>query len=79
MSRVRLSISGMSCEACVRALETALRAVAGVQSAHVEVGRAEVATDPSLVGLPELVRAVHSAGYELSGYEKLSAASPETA
>lgn len=79
MNRVRLSISGMSCEACVRALEAALRAAAGVQAAQVTVGSAEVAIDPSRGGLPELIEAVRSAGFELRGYQKLAAAPPDMA
>ncbi len=79
MNRVRLSISGMSCTACVRALEATLREAAGVRSAQVTVGSAEVAIDPSQGGLPELIEAVRSAGFELRGYEKLAAAPPDTA
>ena len=62
---LRLAIAGMSCAGCVAAVETALRAVAGVTEANVNLvertaqvtGAAQVAT---------LLAAVREAGYEAS-------------
>lgn len=62
---IELSIRGVSCGACVRHVGAALRGVAGVRSAEVDLGRgcatvlAETATTTEA-----LVRAVADAGYE---------------
>lgn len=62
---VELTISGMSCGSCVRHVTEALRGVAGVTDATVDLkgGRATVACDVSLPST-ELVDVVEEAGYE---------------
>lgn len=61
-----LQVQGMTCSSCSSAVEAALRAVAGVQSAAVNLisGVAEVAFDPAIVGPRHLVEAVQGAGFE---------------
>ncbi|MBS1963104.1 MAG: copper-translocating P-type ATPase [Bdellovibrionales bacterium] len=62
---VRLSIEGMTCASCVNHVESALKRVAGVKSAAVNL-----ATEKATISVAEgvesesLVRAVESAGYE---------------
>jgi Cu+-exporting ATPase len=61
-----LAIRGMSCAACVRRVEQALRSVPGVVDASVNLalGRAEVHFLDGAVELADLVAAVRRAGYE---------------
>jgi copper chaperone len=64
MSRLTLSIDGMSCDHCVRAVRKALESVPGVTVEEVTVGRAVVkATEPSAVG--RLKAAIEDEGYQV--------------
>ena len=64
-TRAVLAISGMSCAACVTRLERVLGRRPGVVSAVVSLTaeRAEVAFDPAVIGLVDLVAAVEGAGF----------------
>jgi len=60
-----VSISGMSCVHCVRAVFTALSGVEGIDRAEVAIGRAVIEHDGSVT--PEQIRdAVAVAGYEVT-------------
>ncbi|TAJ16580.1 MAG: copper chaperone [Planctomycetota bacterium] len=65
MQTTELNIQGMTCGACVRHVETALRGVDGVAQADVELRRARalVQHDPQRAGVEQLVAAVRDAGY----------------
>ncbi|MDD1657155.1 MAG: heavy metal translocating P-type ATPase [Methanomicrobiales archaeon] len=69
--RVTIKIGGMTCATCVETNEAALRALDGVLSAMVNLGseRAYVTYNPSLVGIPEMRRAIEEAGYQYLGIE----------
>ncbi len=56
----------LSCPSCVAKIETALKAVDGVEEAkvHFNTGRIEVAHDPERVKPEALVKAIREAGYE---------------
>lgn len=70
MERVSLTIAGMSCGHCVRAVEQVLKGLPGVQIERVDVGSAIVSYDPASV-TPELIReAVSEEGYEIRSMEK---------
>jgi Cu+-exporting ATPase len=60
-----LPITGMTCAACVRRVENALRQVKGVTAATVNLAteKATVRFDPTQVGRSTLVAAVEKAGY----------------
>ncbi|GMO29590.1 MAG: cation transporter [Spirochaetaceae bacterium] len=60
-----LSIEGMSCEHCVKAVESALKAVSGVKKAKVSLKKknAEVNHEDS-VALDSLKTAVSEAGFQ---------------
>ena len=62
-----LTILGMTCAACVRRIEAALRAVDGVHEATVNLvtGRATARHDPARAGVDALAAAVRGAGYEV--------------
>lgn len=63
--RTTLTITGMSCVHCKRAVFTALAAVPGIIRAEVSLGRAEVEHDGS-AGVAALKEAVAAAGYEVT-------------
>jgi len=77
-AEVELSVSGMTCAACVARVERALHGVEGVVDARVNLAteRASVVYRPELVGLEELKGAVEAAGYEViaaEGEDRLAA------
>jgi len=61
-----VSIAGMTCAHCVRAVFTALGGVPGVQRADVSIGQAVIEHDGTVT--PEAIReAIAVAGYEITG------------
>jgi copper chaperone CopZ len=66
MSTVALTIGGMSCQHCVRAVREALEAVPGVTVSRVEIGSAEVSFDPTQSSSEAIAAAVSDAGYDAS-------------
>ncbi len=66
MSTATLTIDGMSCQHCVRAVREALEAVPGVTVSRVEIGSAEVSYDPSQSSSDAIAAAVSDAGYDAS-------------
>jgi copper chaperone CopZ len=61
-----VSIAGMTCAHCVRAVFTALAGVPGIERADVSIGQAVIEHDGSVT--PEAIReAVAVAGYEVTG------------
>lgn len=65
MERVSLTIEGMSCGHCVRAVDQALKGLPGVQVEQVEVGSAIVAYDPASITPAQIEQAVSEEGYEV--------------
>ena len=65
VTKRELAITGMTCASCVRSVELALAAVAGVETAEVNLAneRATVRLDASGAELDALVHAVERAGY----------------
>ncbi|MCL2602804.1 MAG: cation transporter, partial [Treponema sp.] len=63
--KATISIAGMSCAACAQAVEKALKAMAGVESAAVNFAseKAAVAYDPQKVTMTGLYAAIEQAGY----------------
>jgi len=70
MEQRKLSVSGMSCAGCARAVEKALLSVPGVESAVVNVaaGAAAVRWDPAKAKEADLFEAVRRAGYRPAPY-----------
>jgi copper chaperone len=66
MQRATLSIEGMSCGHCVKAVHEALRNLPGVDVEQVAIGSATVTYDPSATSLEEIVDAVNDEGYSAS-------------
>jgi copper chaperone len=63
MSKLRFSIDGMGCGACIRKVSNALGTMAGVKVEQVEIGSATVAYDPAATSADAIVRALRNAGY----------------
>jgi Cu+-exporting ATPase len=61
-----LPVLGMTCASCQHHVEQALRATAGVESAHVDLmaHRATVVFDPAVAAPEQLVEAIRGAGYD---------------
>ena len=64
METLNLTIGGMSCGHCVKAVDKALKAVPGVQVGEVKVGGASVQYDPAQTTPSAIAGAVTEAGYE---------------
>jgi len=67
--RMTLSVGGMTCAACVRRVENALKEVHGVEDALVNLAtaRATVIHGPDWGGVTELRKAITDEGYEFLG------------
>jgi Cu+-exporting ATPase len=65
--QVTLPVEGMSCASCVGHVEKALKGVAGVEDAHVNLAteRASVSFGSRQTGVDELIRAVRDVGYDV--------------
>jgi len=61
-----LPVLGMSCASCQHHVEAALRAMAGVESARVDLmaHRASVVFDPALAAPQQLIEVIRGAGYD---------------
>ena len=66
IERRDLAVGGMHCAACAGTIEEALRKVAGVKEASVNIAtrRATVRFDPTLATPEDLIGAIRGAGYE---------------
>lgn len=67
-SSVELKVEGMTCDACVRAIERKLAKVAGVESARVDLtaGKARVEYDDARARADQFIAAVEQIGYHAS-------------
>ena len=67
VEKTELPVKGMSCAACVRRVETAVKDLKGVAeaSANLALGRVAVEFIPGEVSLSEIKRAIEEAGYEV--------------
>lgn len=74
-----LKIVGMTCEACVRHVTTALAGVTGVSKVAVDLRQHQALVEhlPGGVNLPMLLAAVRDAGYEAQPTDPPSVAGPE--
>lgn len=63
MESLHLTIEGMTCEHCVRAVEGRLRKTPGVQVERVIVGSADLHYDPSRTNVDEIADVIADEGY----------------
>lgn len=66
MKETILKVEGMTCSACVRHVESALRTIDGVGAVEVKLGEGEarVQYDSSKAPVARLIEAIDDAGYE---------------
>ena len=62
-----LAIGGMSCGHCVGAVKRALQELPGVSIGELQIGKARVSYDPTVVDSNRIVDAVEDAGYQVVG------------
>jgi copper chaperone len=63
MEAVHLNIEGMTCEHCVRAIDTRLRKTPGVQVDKVVVGAVDLHYDRSKISLDDISELISDEGY----------------
>ena len=64
MSQTTLKVEGMSCNHCKEAVEKALKNIAGVENAEVDLAKKEVVVTGA-AAKEALVEAIEDAGYEV--------------
>jgi len=67
MDNITLNVSGMSCEHCVKAVNNALAAIAGVKDIAVSLkdGKVSFSHDPAKAPLDVIKAAITEEGYEV--------------
>ena len=63
MKEITLNIGGMSCQHCVKRVEKALAAPAGISKAAVTIGKAVIPFDESKISEGEIKQTIEKAGY----------------
>ena len=63
MTRITMSIDGMTCGHCVGAVTRTLASLDGVQAEQVAVGTAVVTYDPARIAVDRILKAVTDEGY----------------
>lgn len=63
MEHLHLTIEGMTCEHCVRAVDGRLRKTPGVEVERVKVGSADLRYDPARTNVDEIADAIADEGY----------------
>jgi copper chaperone len=63
METLHLTIEGMTCSHCVRAVEGRLKKTPGVEVQDVQVGSADVRYDPARTNVDEIAEAIADEGY----------------
>jgi copper chaperone len=63
VDRIHLTIEGMTCEHCVRAVRNRLADTPGVQVEQVEVGSAVITLDPTATTIESVEDAIADEGY----------------
>jgi copper chaperone len=66
MMDVTIKIDGMSCQHCVMRVKKALDALTGIKSSAVEVGKAVVTFDESVIKKQEIENGIIKAGYKIT-------------
>lgn len=63
MENLHLTIEGMTCSHCVRAVEGRLNNTAGVEVEQVAVGSADIRYDPARTTVEQIADAIADEGY----------------
>lgn len=69
--KLKLQITGMNCDHCVRSIEKSLGQLTGVEQCHVTLGEANISFDETRLDKRELIEAIRSAGdFDVSGFNR---------
>lgn len=68
MTTVALTLGGMSCAHCARAVRDTLGTLPGVTPQSVTLGAATVDYDPAATSLEQISEAIREAGYPVLGH-----------
>ena len=63
MDALHLTIEGMTCEHCVRAVDGRLRRTPGVQVERVSIGAADLHFDPARLSVDDIAELIADEGY----------------
>jgi copper chaperone len=63
MEPLHLTIEGMTCQHCVRAVDGRLRVTPGVEVTRVDIGSADLRYDPSRTNVDEIAEVIADEGY----------------
>ena len=63
MESLHLTIEGMTCQHCVRAVDGRLRRTPGVEVANVVIGSADLRYDPTTTNVDEIAEVIADEGY----------------
>ena len=63
METIHLTIEGMTCEHCLRAVRTRLQQTAGVEIEDVRIGSATIRLDTARTSLDDVEEAIADEGY----------------
>lgn len=68
MEKVTLTVKGMSCGHCVKAVEGSVGALEGVENVivHLEEGKVDVEFHPETVSLERIKETIDDQGYEVA-------------
>lgn len=66
MNTIELTISGMTCQGCVKSVTRVLEALPGVKHTDVAIGRATVEFDPEAQNADTLRSAIEDAGFDVA-------------
>jgi len=66
METLHLTIDGMTCQHCVRAVDGALRRTPGVEVTQVEIGSADIQYDAATVSAERIAEVIADEGYSAS-------------
>ena len=68
--KMQFQVSGMTCDHCAKSLGAALSAVEGVTDSQVSLAdaRARVTMDEAVCSAQQVVEAIHSAGFGVTGF-----------
>ncbi|MGE8356293.1 MAG: heavy-metal-associated domain-containing protein [Microvirgula sp.] len=66
MNTIELTISGMTCQGCVKSVTRVLEALPGVKRTDVAIGRATVEFDPAVQNADKLRSAIEDAGFDVA-------------
>jgi copper chaperone len=63
MESLHLTIEGMTCSHCVRAVEGRLKKTPGVEVQDVQIGSADLRYDPTRTNVDDIAEAIADEGY----------------